>query len=89
MSTNTMTAPRSAAAGGLHKHNAAFLQCFAVQEAERRAAKQKPTLSIEEHAAHRAQLTDVLFIKPKYSGETEINVSGIFRKWLQYAEVFC
>ncbi|KAF4333756.1 hypothetical protein FBEOM_12422 [Fusarium beomiforme] len=79
-----MTAPRSAAAGGLHKNNAAFLQSFAVQEAERRAAKQKPTLSIEEHAAHRAQLTDVLFIKPKYSGETEINVSGIFRKWLRY-----
>ncbi|PCD28577.1 hypothetical protein AU210_011136 [Fusarium oxysporum f. sp. radicis-cucumerinum] len=79
-----MTAPRSAAAGGLHKNNAVFLQSFAVQEAKRRAAKQKPTLSIEEHAAHRAQLTDVLFIKPKYSGETEINISGIFRKWLRY-----
>lgn len=88
MSTNTMTAPRSAAAGGLH-NNAAFLQSFAVREAERRAAKQKPTLSIEEHAAHRAQLTDVLFIKPKYSGETEINVSGIFRKWLRYTELSC
>ncbi|EWZ77486.1 hypothetical protein FOWG_18108, partial [Fusarium oxysporum f. sp. lycopersici MN25] len=84
MSTNTMTAPRSAAAGGLHKNNAVFLQSFAVQEAKRRAAKQKPTLSIEEHAAHRTQLTDVLFIKPKYSGETEINISGIFRKWLRY-----
>jgi hypothetical protein len=84
-----MTAPRSAAADGLHKNNAVFLQSFAVQEAKRRAAKQKPTLSVEEHAAHRAQLTDVLFIKPKYSGETEINISGIFRKWLRYADLSC
>ncbi|KAM5350871.1 hypothetical protein ACJZ2D_017160 [Fusarium nematophilum] len=79
-----MIAPRSVAAGSLHEGNAAFLQKFAVQEAQRRAAKQKPTLSIEEHAAHRAQMTDVLFIKPKYSGDTEINISGIFRKWLRY-----
>ncbi|EXA31395.1 hypothetical protein FOVG_17296 [Fusarium oxysporum f. sp. pisi HDV247] len=84
MSTNTTIMPQSITAGGQHENSAAFLQSFAVQENQRRAAKQKPTLSIEEHAAHRAQLTDVLFIKPKYSGETEINVSGIFRKWTRY-----
>ncbi|KAK3943756.1 hypothetical protein QBC46DRAFT_21334 [Diplogelasinospora grovesii] len=81
MSTNTITMPQSMAASCQHGNSAAFLENFAIQEAQRRAAKQKPTLSIEEHAAHRAQLTDVLFIRPKYSGETEINVSGIFNKW--------
>ncbi|KAM6516642.1 hypothetical protein FALCPG4_014820 [Fusarium falciforme] len=84
MPTNTMIAPRSAAAPGLHENHAAFLQRFAAKEAQNRAAKQKPTLSIEEHAAHRAQMTDVRFIKPKYSDETEINVIGILNKWRQY-----
>ncbi|PNP84285.1 hypothetical protein FNYG_02358 [Fusarium nygamai] len=79
-----MIVPQSITAGGQHENSIAFLQSFAIQENQRRAAKQKPTLSIEEHAAHRAQLTDVLFIKPKYSSETEINVSGIFRKWTRY-----
>ncbi|CVL00269.1 uncharacterized protein FMAN_09776 [Fusarium mangiferae] len=77
------TARRSAATRDLHQGNVAFLESFAAKEAQRRAAKQKPTLTIEEHAAHRAQLADVLFIKPKYADETEINVTGIFRKWVR------
>ncbi|CVL09160.1 uncharacterized protein FMAN_15436 [Fusarium mangiferae] len=77
-------ARRSATTRDLHQGNVAFLESFAAKEAQRRAAKQKPTLSIEEHAAHRAQLADVLFIKPKYADETEINVTGIFRKWVRY-----
>ncbi|KAM5353462.1 hypothetical protein ACJ41O_000112 [Fusarium nematophilum] len=79
-----MIAPRSTTAGDLHKNNTAFLQSFAAREAQNQAARQKPTLSIEQHAAHRAQLTDVRFIKPKYSDQTEINVSGIFNKWRRY-----
>ncbi|KAK7211891.1 hypothetical protein V2G26_019069 [Clonostachys chloroleuca] len=67
-----------------HEGNAVFLRNFALQQAQRRATNQKPIFSIDEHAAHRAQLTDVIFIKPKYSDETEINVAGIFRKWVRY-----
>jgi len=77
-------APRPTTAGDLHKNKTAFLQSFAAREAQNQAARQKPTLSIEQHAAHRAQLTDVRFIKPKYSDQTEINVSGIFNKWRRY-----
>jgi hypothetical protein len=47
----------------------------------------KPTLSVEEHVAYRAQMTDVCFIRPKYSDETVIDVSGIFRKWRRYVEL--
>ncbi|RSL81212.1 hypothetical protein CDV31_017055 [Fusarium ambrosium] len=79
-----MTAPRSAAAAGLHENHAAFLQRFADQEAQNREARQKPTLSIEEHAAHRAQMTSVRFIRPKYSDETKTNIAGILKKWTRH-----
>lgn len=72
---------RLATASLIQESHAAFLQGFAIREAENRAAKQKPKLSVEQHAAHRAQLSNVRFIKPTYSHETEINVSGIFKKW--------
>jgi hypothetical protein len=48
---------------------------------------------VEEHAAHRAQLGNVRFIKPRYSEQNEINVSGIFNKWRRYVKntppLFC
>lgn len=77
---------RLATASLIQESHAAFLQGFAIREAENRAAKQKPKLSVEQHAAHRAQLSNVRFIKPTYSHETEINVSGIFKKWKRYCE---
>jgi hypothetical protein len=70
---------------GLHENHASFVDRFNARQAQNRAAKQKPTLSVEEHAAHRAQLGNVRFIKPRYSDQTEINVSGIFKKWKRYA----
>lgn len=72
---------------GLHKNHATFLQRFTAREAQYRVAKQKPTLSVKQHAAHRAQLSNVRFVKPKYSDQTEINVSGIFIKWKRYAKL--
>jgi hypothetical protein len=64
-----------------------FFKTLLSRRPRRRAAKQKPTLSIEEHVVNRAQLNDVLFIKPKYSDQTEINVAGIFRKWVWYIKL--
>jgi hypothetical protein len=77
---------RRATAALIQESNATFLQRFAAREAESRAAKQKPKLSVEQHASHRAQMSKVLFIKPKYAHETEVNVSGIFRKWKRYCK---
>ncbi|RYP11049.1 hypothetical protein DL764_000277 [Monosporascus ibericus] len=79
-----MFAPSPAGVGGLHENHATFLQRFTARKAQNRTAKQKPTLSVKQHAVHRAQLSNVRFIKPKYSEETEINVSGIFNKWRRY-----
>jgi hypothetical protein len=73
-------------ASRIQENHAAFLQRFAAREAQSRATKQKPTLSVKQHASHRAQLSKVHFIKPKYSQETEINISGIFKKWKSYCE---
>lgn len=79
-----MTTSATTARNGLHQNHASFLERFHARQAQNRAAKQKPALSVEEHAAHRAQLGTVRFIKPKYSEQTEINVSGIFNKWRRY-----
>jgi hypothetical protein len=73
------TAASTVAANGPHDYTI-FLQSFAAREAEKRAANDKPILSVEQHAFHRIQLGKVRFIKPKYSAETEINISGIFNK---------
>ncbi|KAH7146947.1 hypothetical protein B0J13DRAFT_595275 [Dactylonectria estremocensis] len=83
MPANSIMAP-SSAKGGLHENDAAFLQRFAAREAENRATKQKATLSVEQHAAHRAQISNVRFIKPQYANETQINISSIFNKWRRY-----
>ncbi|KAF6517621.1 hypothetical protein HZS61_003182 [Fusarium oxysporum f. sp. conglutinans] len=69
MTTNATTARNC-----LNQNHASFLERFNARQAQNRAAKQKPTLSVEEHAAHRAQLGTVRFIKPRYSEQTEINV---------------
>ncbi|KAH6876713.1 hypothetical protein B0T10DRAFT_520891 [Thelonectria olida] len=79
----TSHAPSASRMGTKRDHNA-FLEYFATHEAQDRAKKQKETLSVEQHAAHRAQLTTVLFIKPRYAHETQVNVCGIFKKWQRY-----
>ncbi|KAK2477167.1 hypothetical protein H9L39_12391 [Fusarium oxysporum f. sp. albedinis] len=84
MPNNSMTTIATTARNGLHQDHASFLERFNARQARNRAAKQKPTLSVEEHAAHRVQLGNVRFIKPRYSEQTEINVSGIFNKWRRY-----
>ncbi|CRK29684.1 hypothetical protein BN1723_015696 [Verticillium longisporum] len=65
-------------------NHAEFLNLVAEREAEGRLSKRLLPLSAEEHAAHRKRLRGVRFIKPKYADETEINVTGILRKWKQY-----
>lgn len=70
--------------GGLHENEADFIKRFAARQAQKQAAKQKPALSVAQHASHRAQLSNVRFIRPRYADETQINVSGIFNKWRQY-----
>ncbi|GKU10200.1 unnamed protein product [Fusarium langsethiae] len=79
-----MTTSATTARSGLHQSHASFLERFHARQAQNRAAKQKPTLSVEEHDTHRAQLGIVRFMKPRYSEQTEINVSGIFNKWKRY-----
>ncbi|XP_044716549.1 FluG domain-containing protein [Hirsutella rhossiliensis] len=64
------------------EHHLDFLQRFTAKERER-VVKPAP-LSAEEHARNRKQLRVVRFVKPKYSVETKINVTGIFRKWTRY-----
>ncbi|RSL81437.1 hypothetical protein CEP52_017198 [Fusarium oligoseptatum] len=81
-----MATVATATRGGLHENHASFLERFHARQAQNRAARQQPTLSVEEHAAHRAQLGNVRFIKPKYSDQTKINVSGIFNKWKRYCD---
>ncbi|KAF4505135.1 hypothetical protein G6O67_007116 [Ophiocordyceps sinensis] len=36
------------------------------------------------HPSAQKQLRVVRFVKPKYSAETKINVTGIYRKWTRY-----
>lgn len=79
-----MTTSAVSTSNGLQQTHASFLERFNARQAQDRAARQKPTLSVEEHAAHRAHMGNVRFIKPKYSDQTEINVSGIFTKWKRY-----
>ncbi|KAH6866209.1 hypothetical protein B0T10DRAFT_502719, partial [Thelonectria olida] len=67
MPTNSATTVVIVTRGGLHENHTSFLKCFNTQQAWNQAAKQKPTLSIEEHATHWAQLGTVCFIKLKYS----------------------
>ncbi|KAI8658992.1 hypothetical protein NCS55_01178000 [Fusarium keratoplasticum] len=81
-----MATVATATRGGVHENHASFLERFHARQAQNRAARQQPTLSVEEHAAHRAQLGNVRFIKPKYSDQTEINISGIFNKWKRYTK---
>ncbi|EJP61685.1 FluG domain-containing protein [Beauveria bassiana ARSEF 2860] len=63
-------------------HHLDFLQFQRAKQLER-APKPTP-LSAEQHAANRECLSTVRFVKPKYSAETEINVSGIFGRWKRY-----
>lgn len=59
-----------------------FLSRFATKEKERQAPKPAP-LSAAEHAANRRQLSTVRFVKPNYSDATQINITGILRKWIR------
>jgi hypothetical protein len=66
-------------------HHLDFIQFQRAKQLER-APKPAP-LSAEQHATNRECLSTVRFVKPKYSAETEINVSGIFGRWKRYAKV--
>ena len=66
-------------------HHLHFLEIQKAKQIEK-AAKPAP-LSVEQHAANRKHLSVVRFVKPKYSSETEINVSGIFGRWKRYAKI--
>ncbi|KID97353.1 FluG domain-containing protein, partial [Metarhizium majus ARSEF 297] len=79
------TTVRRSRASGPPNHHAKFLQRFVVKEAQRRVPKPAP-FSAEEHAANRKRLSKVRFVKPTYSKETMINVSGIFKKWKRYCD---
>lgn len=68
-------------------HHLDFLQVQRTKRLER-ASKPAP-LSAKQHAANRERLSTVRFVKPKYSLETEINVTGIFGKWKRYARTTC
>lgn len=76
----TMLRPAKRPRPGPPSHHEDFLKHLAIKKAQRKAKKQAP-LSAEAHAANRQRLSKVRFVKPKYSQETQINVSGIFRKW--------
>ncbi|KAK3177464.1 hypothetical protein K4F52_009755 [Lecanicillium sp. MT-2017a] len=65
-------------------HHLDFLQIQRTKRLER-ASKPAP-LSAKQHAANRERLSTVRFVKPKYSLETEINVTGIFGKWKRYCD---
>ncbi|RKL20511.1 hypothetical protein BFJ72_g15059 [Fusarium proliferatum] len=54
-----MTTSATTARNGLNQNHASFLERFNARQAQNRAAKQKPTLSVEEHAAHRAYCADM------------------------------
>lgn len=66
-------------------HHLDFLQFQKAKQLEK-APKPAP-LSAEQHAANRECLSTVQFVKPKYSVETEINVSGILGRWIRYAKI--
>ncbi|KAH8755821.1 FluG domain-containing protein [Diaporthe sp. PMI_573] len=60
-----------------------FLKEVRVRDADARASKRRP-MSVEGHARMRQTLEGVLFIKPRYAHETEVNVSGMLAKWHRY-----
>jgi hypothetical protein len=86
MAVKSIPLRSSHGAAGLHANDAAFLERFAAREGRHRVAQQRPMLSVAQHKAHREQLSSVRFVQPKYSHDTEINVTGIFRKWREYAD---
>jgi hypothetical protein len=65
-------------------HHADFLSHLATQGVLNPGVKRPAPLSVEQHAAHRSKMENVLYIKPKYAAETEINVAGIFGKWKRF-----
>lgn len=57
-----------------------FLKEVGAREADARASKWRP-MSVEGHRKMRQMLGDVLFLKLRYAHQTEVNVSGSFKKW--------
>ncbi|ORY68698.1 FluG domain-containing protein [Pseudomassariella vexata] len=81
---STTTAVRSRPRTNGAPDHTDFLRRVASKEADSRVTKRPAPLSARQHAAHRKQLKQVQYIKPKYAIETEINVTGIFGKWKRY-----
>ena len=65
-------------------HHVDFLGHLAAQAVLNPGVKRPAPLSVEQHAAHRRQMENVVYIKPKYAAETEINIGGIFGKWKRF-----
>lgn len=79
-----MPAKRTYKPNGALTCHADFLQEVAAREADAQVNKRPPPLSVAQHARLRERLERVRFIKPKYALETEINVSGMLKKWRRF-----
>ena len=81
MPTRTIAIRQRSGRNGIAGHHADFIKQVASREADALTSKRPTPLSVEQHAAHRKQLQDVRFFKPKYAAETKINIAGICGKW--------
>ncbi|KAK4198138.1 hypothetical protein QBC40DRAFT_230740 [Triangularia verruculosa] len=66
------------------QHNVNFIQRFTEQETARRVEKRPESLTAEQRAALRKQLSDTQFLTPNYADKTKINIAGMLRKWKRY-----
>ncbi|KAK0637170.1 FluG domain-containing protein [Bombardia bombarda] len=80
-----LTAPH-----GYGTHHVEFIQRFTQQEARDRTVKRNrpQPLTAQQRAALRTQVTRKRFFKPRRAKATEINTTGILRKWKRYCD-FC
>lgn len=56
-------------------YHADFLSYRATQGVLNLGVERPSPLSVEQHAAHRRKMENILYIKRKYAAETEINVT--------------
>ncbi|KAK3935373.1 hypothetical protein QBC46DRAFT_453549 [Diplogelasinospora grovesii] len=68
------------------RHHADFIKRFTEQEAQRRDARRKVPLTATQRAARREKLRQIRFLKPADADCTQINISGMLRKWKRYCD---
>ncbi|KAH8742193.1 hypothetical protein F5883DRAFT_442730, partial [Diaporthe sp. PMI_573] len=61
-------------------YNADFLKYITARKGQTRLTIRPTLLIIKQYTKYRKTIEGVYFIKPKYINETEVNISGIFRK---------